>query len=340
MVTEVTRETYVVLKKASRPIYDYKFGLLTIHKQRWFASIDNTVHRLHTNITNLKSELRYCLRYNNQDLVCVDIKNSQPYLSILLLNAAFYASEDEWQGLYHHKDKGAISLSILHSITPIQSNISIPLSFFSNIYNSILLQIPPLIMILVSENLSETGETIPENDILTEICSYINHAAKGTLYEHIRTSMEAKGLPVPDSRKELKAIVFQVLFTDNRFKGQEDAAPKRVFQELFPTVTKVFELIKKKDSTLLPILLQQLESTIFLDRITKRISEEQPQLPIFTIHDSIMTLKGNEDYVSAIIKEECKKAVGVAPALSIEYYDDQGIQNVINKLQLPIAPTN
>jgi len=48
-------------------------------------SIDKTSGRFHSNVTNLAKELRPYLRINGEPLVNIDIKNSQPYLSIILL---------------------------------------------------------------------------------------------------------------------------------------------------------------------------------------------------------------------------------------------------------------
>jgi len=50
-----------------------------------FYSIDNTSKRFHSNVTNLDKELRPYLRINNERLVNADIKNSQPYLSTIIL---------------------------------------------------------------------------------------------------------------------------------------------------------------------------------------------------------------------------------------------------------------
>ena len=52
----------------------------------------------------------------------------------------------------------------------------------------------------------------------------------------------------------------------------------------------------------------------------KRISTEKADLPIFTIHDSIATTQGNEDYVSRIIKEEVKKATRLDVKLGLEFW--------------------
>ncbi|MCU0473398.1 MAG: hypothetical protein MUC93_08545 [Bacteroidales bacterium] len=50
-----------------------------------FYSRDATEGRFHSNITNMKRELRQYLRVNNKPLTNIDIKNSQPYLSTIIL---------------------------------------------------------------------------------------------------------------------------------------------------------------------------------------------------------------------------------------------------------------
>jgi hypothetical protein len=47
--------------------------------------VDNTSGRFHSNITNMSKKLRPYLRINDEQLVNLDIKNSQPYLSTILL---------------------------------------------------------------------------------------------------------------------------------------------------------------------------------------------------------------------------------------------------------------
>ena len=50
-----------------------------------FFSIDSTSGRFHSNVTNMAKELRPFLRINNEPLINIDIKNSQPYLSTIIL---------------------------------------------------------------------------------------------------------------------------------------------------------------------------------------------------------------------------------------------------------------
>ncbi|WP_298417812.1 hypothetical protein [uncultured Kordia sp.] len=57
-----------------------------IYRQEFEFFIDNSGNRLHTNITNLKSNLRECLTYEDKRLISIDIKNSQPFLAMALLD--------------------------------------------------------------------------------------------------------------------------------------------------------------------------------------------------------------------------------------------------------------
>jgi hypothetical protein len=83
--------------------------------------------------------------------------------------------------------------------------------------------------------------------------------------------------------------------------------------------------IKKEGKSHLPILLQQIESHLVLRVITKRIARENPCIPLFTIHDSIVTTTGNEKYVQGIVIQELEKAIGFAPQLRVERWTPENL---------------
>tara|TARA_R110002167_G_scaffold88_3_gene602 strand:+ start:113 stop:613 length:501 start_codon:yes stop_codon:yes gene_type:complete len=155
----------------------------------------------------------------------------------------------------------------------------------------------------------------------------------GQLYDFLEKEF-GKNLGVRyGNRQEVKAAVFQVLFTDNRFIGQKEAAPKKMFQGLFADVYDVFAKIKRQDSTLLPRLLQSIESYLIIDVIAKRISLEYPDAPIFTIHDSITTTEEYVERVTKIMQEELVRAIGYAPVLQTERWDKIKIVDYLVKLE-------
>ena len=161
------------------------------------------------------------------------------------------------------------------------------------------------------------GKTLQSTDNKT-YKEYVEMANSGEFYKKLHDEI------YPDSRfdkDKLKEIIFVVFFSRNRFIGQKKAQKKRDFRDNFLEVYKLFALIKRKNHRALSHLLQRVESEIIIERVTKRISVEKPDLPTFTIHDSVVTLQGSEDYVQSVIKKEVKRATGLDVKLGFEYWN-------------------
>lgn len=279
--------------ECKNPVEQYNSAFVNVAKisrsSRFFLNIDEFGYRLHSPLTNIRSALRNLLTYNGLQLASVDINNSQPYLSTLLFNPSFWDLTDTIDVLTHN--------SIGMEYTDIFSNLSLTNSF-----------------IMLCKKMRTC--------INSDVHRYTKLVASGKFYEYLA---EKTGTGVTD-RSKLKAAIFQVLFTDNRYIGQELAAPKRKFQELFPDVYKLFSLIKRKEKSTLPKLLQRIESHIILLVVTKRIAKEKPNLPIFTIHDSIVTIQGCEHYVETIMGEEMTKILGFPPKMTVSFWNPENLR--------------
>jgi len=112
--------------------------------------------------------------------------------------------------------------------------------------------------------------------------------------------------------------------------GSKDHLKKKL-KELFPNVFGVLEAYKKysnqfpwhnksKPYASLAVVLQYIESFIFIDVICKRISMIYPDLPIFTLHDNILTVKGEEEKVKRVMEYTIKELTGVVPIIRVEDY--------------------
>lgn len=111
----------------------------------------------------------------------------------------------------------------------------------------------------------------------------------------------------------------------------------QVFCQKFPSIARVFAYIKKDNHRNLAIILQRIESFLLLQLVCGRISKERPDVPLFTIHDNIVTTVGNETYVQSIMESELTKVMGAAPTFSIEYWQDN--QNeIMQSILLPDHP--
>jgi hypothetical protein len=91
--------------------------------------------------------------------------------------------------------------------------------------------------------------------------------------------------------------------------------PVDLFQELFPGEFAVMEAVKQGDYSNLPRLLQRIESYVIMYRVVGRVSRDHPTVPLFTVHDNIMTTPAYQGLVEKIIREECTKVVGTPPQI-------------------------
>ncbi|MFC5193628.1 hypothetical protein ACFPIK_17780 [Algoriphagus aquatilis] len=285
-----------------------------IYNKEYRFSIDDNVGRFHSNLTNLKSELRNFLTWKGQKLVSVDIKNSQPLLSLMLLDKSWYL-----------ESSGSFTLSQFPTIHN-------PLVTPTNPLGSLSLISPSSPFYFVTCIMSV--EFLQHNEY-QDIVKYKNIVNSGEFYKkmHLEIFKDTR----PFDKAKMKEMTFQVFYSDNKFfhqdgswkdpktKKRPDAKPKRLFEAAFPTLAKVFRAYKEKDNNNLPRLLQQIESTLVLKHIVPRIASERPDLPIFTIHDSLVTTVGNEAYVERIMREEIERLTGLQPRFGIEYWTPESV---------------
>ena len=114
--------------------------------------------------------------------------------------------------------------------------------------------------------------------------------------------------------------MFAVLFSKNKMVQSFESQSTELFRTLFSTIFDLFSRIKAREHNTLAILLQNIESQAILHLICARIAKEKPTLPIFTIHDSIVTTAGNEQIVHDIMRQELKDITGLVPTLKIEHW--------------------
>ncbi len=343
-VNQFLKEEYF-LKQNNQALWDYdrsrkkhkepmtqlnhaKISAEKISREEYYLLHDDNVYRFHSNLTNMRSIIRNAVTYEGQKLISIDIKNSQPYLSTILLSRSFWI-EQKFEA--NNKESLSISFDEPQRVTNKGFNDFKGINYESEKGFDKRLNIS---QIRIHDNdsyimLGDIDKTLM-ND---EFRHYINLVVDGTLYEFLELQFRIQLGETFANRKDVKAAVFQVLFTDNRFFGQDDAKPKRVFQTMFPYVYEVFKLIKSKDKSLLPRLLQSIESYLIIDVIAKRISIDYPDAPIYTIHDSISTTEEYVDVVERIMSEELSKAIGHAPKLAREEWHKVNMLNYLQSLK-------
>jgi len=270
----------------------YRFGIYRILYKDYRLSIDQTGHRFHSPLTGLKKQLRNMLTYAGKELISLDIKNSQPFFSSLLLEKSFYDKVDI---------AGRLTLGKLNPELYLQLKNNGSLKAIRGI-------------------LSEDTVTRYKN---VDIQKYREFVHQGCLYEQLMDwSLEKTGMPL--TRDQAKDSIFLILFDNPRTTWR--TAEYRMFNSQFPTVLQIFELIKSFEYNQLAILLQRIESEIILRKVTAKFSRTCRTAPILTIHDSVATHADYLPQLKAIMTEQIEFYVGAVPMLMTDDWRPQQIE--------------
>ena len=252
--------------------------------------------RVHTNVTSLMTELRQFLRYDGLPLVNLDIRNSQPlFLGMLLSN-------------YFQNDKNLANIN-RYSISD-QSVYSE--SFFSSpIPSSIISPTPPIRCNFLHLEI-KGAEGLEERRVPDDLNQYVELCQNGTFYDY----MMEKGNIVHQDRRQFKTRFFASVFFCKNNPVRREA---EVFGSIFPSVYEAVRELKARDYTQLSKLLQRVESSFMINRVVRALMNEYPDLPLFTIHDSLMTTQEHSETVRWAMMDQFRR-VGLAPTINIESY--------------------
>ncbi len=263
-----------------------------INDHTYYCHTDTSGWRLHSPLTILPREYRKFITFRGQELYSIDLKCSQVFLTLKLFTPEFWDINSPVVNIS--------TLGMEH--------------LFNN--QSVLKRIQKAI-----SNLAADYE------------NFRVHCCAGSIYEYMQEEYYSK-LGLALERDDVKTQFFLTLFTSNKFLGSEQANPKKLFKKIFPTVYNVFKAIKterkeslflnvddaktiEKFSSLLPIMLQRLESLIFLKTVTTKIVNSHPEVPLITLHDSLNTTKEHVEFVKNTLHTEIEVIMGYSPTLKI-----------------------
>jgi hypothetical protein len=159
-----------------------------------------------------------------------------------------------------------------------------------------------------------------EKEKMVKFRNYYNSVLTGKLYDDFIDKYSEN-----IERKEVKEIMFKVLFSRNQFhKGYKKITPyekeKSTFASVYPFVYEVVKILKDKDHRTLPIFLQKLESYLFIDCIAKKLVGNG--IVPFTIHDSIIVKAEYQVKTIEIMNDVFFNQIGVIPSFDIKKLKD------------------
>lgn len=301
--TKKNKKGYKVKKHPHEQYMHGKISVDALKSEGVRFEIDQIAGRLHTTLTNMKSDLRNLITYEGKKLASIDIANSQPYFATVLLEKYSYKKSRRKTNPKREYTKSNRNRRIEEINREIANKISkdtLMLVFGGEVSDS---QVFSLYKLLVGDHESE----------------------KRDLYDYmLDKSHEQQSENLSDffnNRKEVKVGMFEVFFSKNSYNTKT----KRLFANNFPEIDKLFRFLKKDDYTLLACLLQSIESFYMLKVITKRLSVSYPNMPIFTIHDSVIVPEEYKDVVASFISNQLELLIGVKPILKVDLWTPDNI---------------
>jgi len=242
-------------------------------RSRYFKR-NSTNLRLDTNFTNLKKEYR---KFIIGDFICIDLKNSQPFLLCLLIDKLLNPRDILCNHLIIENIEKTFGKRTISKILKIHQN--------------------------------------NKEENLVNFTKFLDSVTNGTLYEDF-VEMYDGDLDRNDAKDIIFKIFFSKNFTwYNNKKFIPYREEKEVFASVYPFVAEIISELKERDNSLLPIFLQRLESNLFIDLIAKQLVENN--IVPLTIHDSVIVdtkfLKETIEIMESVFNEQ----LGIVPKFDI-----------------------
>ena len=122
---------------------------------------------------------------------------------------------------------------------------------------------------------------------------------KGKLYQYFAHNTDIT------EKKQIKKMMYTVFFGTNHLGKKEN----KYFIKLFPSIFNFIKKYKKENDNYksLSYELQRSESNLLFNNVVREIVNTYPDLPFFTVHDSISMKESDYDKVKNIFDKNIKK---------------------------------
>lgn len=278
------------------------FAIEMLNQELTYYFRDGDDNRLHSILTSLPKDLRVFLRCKGERLQSIDIKSSQPYLLLGILTILATSDTEKLDRLL-----GGVKSGVLRRRVGDSLSIMIQESMESH----------AILEIRALQNIIE------DYDIYKHLAGNFSE----TLYRKIRRPEgyfdrfydDAKGVtlrePFKSQRDYAKRVMMEYMYCSLNNRADRYRETKYILPF---TVTKVVEALKKKDKSDFSVFLQNVEAYLVLDITCKLIADANPNIPLYTIHDSIATTEEHTEYIQGILYDVLYSHLGVKPRMEIE----------------------
>lgn len=254
-------------------------------------SVTPSNQRLNSKVTSLSKYLKQFLTYKENNLVQLDLSSSQPLLLCYYLMSKTWKRNQNINDKYEDNRGNNYNNDDTH--TTKQNN----------------------------THMLDTLSNINEHDLDNELDRF-KKLFNGDFYENIINEVkkynsaleEASGF---ENRSKCKKTMMFLLYGNFNTNRNSKIKQHIMFKNTFPIIATILDSLKENEPNRVALILQNLESDLFLNKITKYISEANPNIPMFTIHDAILTTPEYVEYVNKIMITIISSITGIVPKISI-----------------------
>jgi hypothetical protein len=250
-----------------------------IDNRNYHCSISPSNNRFNSVLTSTPKQLRPYLRINGYSLVEADITSSQPYLLSCILNDRF---ENEKQN--------GFNLITLYPLLKEYFGISEKITEGVGLNNHRFF-----------------GCLFIEDDIpsIQEFCSI---DFTNDFYEQVIEFGRDNNIQM--TREKVKKTMMNFLFND-KIEQRDSSIVIIILEMKFKGLMSFFEGFHGSfTSRRLALLLQKVESHLILDKVVPRILEYNNEIPVFTIHDCVLSIPQYGQDVQRIMGETIHSITG------------------------------
>jgi hypothetical protein len=329
-------------KLKERVIKDNKYQMIIIHNLigRWLNILDRLNdgdlnplvsgknHRLNSLFTQIPKSLRSWILCNGRPLVGIDVKACQPYLLASVMKDEFFTFGIEGYNLksiYPSLFKELYDRNLVQGLWDTRNDWVVSSTGYTDNYDI-------NITSNTCNNISYTSSTIKYSPFMW--CHFFKPLEIMNIQEYqsipfeqdyysfvIKTNSDTEITPeeLEKERSSFKKSTMYILFDDNQSRRKNNPKVKYMNQ-CYPGVTKWLELaLEHIGGKELSYILQRSESYFLLNKVSRQFNQENPDAPIFTIHDGLYTHEEYVDQLRVLITDTGLELTGILPGVKIEH---------------------
>ena len=314
-----TRKNKVYNYKSYFNYFGYTLSIIkNIDDKDYFFSIPESNRRFYSNLTSFPKLYRPFLLIDGKKVGEVDIMTSQSYILSTILNERFYGRITKGYNLQTIHPELKVSIENLGTSNP--SNQRGRNVFITGLY--------------FSSMMIEGIKKYTNIDFTSDYYSFILSEGKRLFPDHInKHKVFLKG------RDYIKGQIMNFLFEWNGY-NREGNPFGELMELLYPELCDyVIRFNQYYTSTEFSYLLQRSEVFLMLN-VCKELQLQHPNIPFYTIHDSILTTQSNlpivQKVMTDVITKLTGKSVGVKSNLLHQpiSIDEELVDEIFNKIRI------